>query len=368
MRKQYKLINIKIDFIIFMLIFGWFYIFPTINYGFNTKCHSLYPISEVKGNTFKWGYIDCKGKVIIKPSFDYAGNFAENVGIIIKDSEGSGIVNLKGEIKFLPSVFIASESFSEGLIYGVTSKKAVYLDKTGKIKITLPSNVKFFENREVPNASSFKEGIASVMLNDGVTIFFNNTGNILFKGAFSRISDFNGSMATVNIDTSDEFFDKSKEALIDRSGRFIISPQNNNLWDPAGGLAKMKVKEGVWHFYNNKGKLLLECLYDFCGNFSEDLAIVSKNKKWGFIDKRGKVTIPLTFDKAEDFREGLASVKLNNKEGYINKRGRIVISPIFDFTNHFNNDFAYVKTSNEEGYIDKKGRWIWKRKSKQGSE
>lgn len=47
--------------------------------------------------------------------------------------------------------------------------------------------------------------------------------------------------------------------------------------------------------------------------------------KWGYVDKDGKWIIDPIFDWAEDFSENLAAVEINGKIGYVDVTGDFVI-------------------------------------------
>jgi hypothetical protein len=97
----------------------------------------LLPV-RVKG---KWGYINTKGKIVIKPRFWAAGNFSE------------GFASVRDE---------------DGWFY--------YIDKTGK-SITNGKTYRF--------ADDFSEGLAAVQENPNDKIgFIDRSGNVVIKPRF----------------------------------------------------------------------------------------------------------------------------------------------------------------------------------------
>ena len=63
--------------------------------------------------------------------------------------------------------------------------------------------------------------------------------------------------------------------------------------------------------------------------FKEGLARVERNGKYGFIDEKGSLIIPCIYDDVSSFNEGLASVKRNGKYGFIDKKGNIIVPFIY---------------------------------------
>ena len=110
--------------------------------------------------------------------------------------------------------------------------------------------------------------------------------------------------------------------------------------------------------------------------FHEGLATFYKCGKWGFIDKKGIVVIPCIFDSAGDFSEGFAGIKCNEKWGFVDNTGREVIPCQYVSTMHFQEGKAQVNENDTQDrfsfarswiYIDKTGRRIIEKKTENDS-
>lgn len=120
------------------------------------------------------------------------------------------------------------------------------------------------------------------------------------------------------------------------------------------GLASIEVGVSKYGFINQKGKIVIPCVYYQVEDFSEGLALVRDEKmESGFIDKTGKTIIPLgKYDILGSFHEGLAPVRSDDDNiGFINKEGQLVI-PFF-FTEekaigYFHNGVTYVICAMDE--------------------
>ena len=69
--------------------------------------------------------------------------------------------------------------------------------------------------------------------------------------------------------------------------------------------------------YNKKGEKLYSIPNNeenYIGNFSEGLAVVTKNGTYGYINAKGEEVIPFIYDYATSLTEGLAVVAKDNKE------------------------------------------------------
>ena len=82
--------------------------------------------------------------------------------------------------------------------------------------------------------------------------------------------------------------------------------------------------------------------FDKDGNELSNTQVYTNNKlfakenngKWGFVDKNEKVVVDYKYDKATEFNEyGYAAVKLDGKWGSIDEQGNEVQNPIYEFDN-----------------------------------
>jgi hypothetical protein len=138
-----------------------------------------FAISEFCG---KYGYLDKKGKVIIKPVFDNVGNFHDGLAKVQINKnwgyiDGSGNIVINKDILKAPTDIQTSEplsnvsDFSEGFAIVTVRKNTQYIDKSG----INPFPLKF------ETVKPFKNGIARVKLTDrrGWN-FIDKKGKILF--------------------------------------------------------------------------------------------------------------------------------------------------------------------------------------------
>ncbi len=106
--------------------------------------------------------------------------------------------------------------------------------------------------------------------------------------------------------------------------------------------------------------LVIPCIYDYAGVFSDGLAAVKKDGKYGYIDATGKVVVPLIYDNAGVFSDGLAIVEKGGKYGCIDQTGKevIPISLIYDYVYAFSDGLAKVRKNDKYGCIDVTGKEV----------
>lgn len=119
-------------------------------------------------------------------------------------------------------------------------------------------------------------------------------------------------------------------------------------------------KKDKWGFCNADKRIVIECIYDNVGRFSNGLARVETKRVCGFIDTKGNIVIPIIYDCMfikSDFSDGLAAVAVAGKPGFgfINKAGETIIPFVFEYAKKFTNGLATVRRKDKWGFVNKKG-------------
>ena len=79
----------------------------------------------------KWGLMDKAGQVVVKPQFDYIGDFNEGLARIVVGNK-FGFINKTGQIVIKPK-FDHALSFKEGLALIIVNNKFGFINKSGQI-------------------------------------------------------------------------------------------------------------------------------------------------------------------------------------------------------------------------------------------
>ncbi|MEJ8306425.1 WG repeat-containing protein [Saccharibacillus sacchari] len=161
----------------------------------NVYSEGLAPIMQ----NGKWGYIDKKGKVVIKPQFDGAAPFSEGLALFLQNGK-YGYVNTKGKV-IVKAQYTGGQAFSEGRaavkIGGSLSDRSGkwgYIGVTGKLVI--PAQF----SDEGAEIGSFKEGLAFVQRTDGTKLLIDRFGKtrVDFKTSEVKVGEFADGVALVN--------------------------------------------------------------------------------------------------------------------------------------------------------------------------
>lgn len=112
---------------------------------------TLYCYMDVKTN--KYGLINGKGKVVVKPTYDWINEFSDGMALVSKGNK-YGYVDEKGK-EVIKVSYKEANDFSDGLALIRDGKKYKYIDKSGKVLINVKGKY----------PSSFSEGYASLEIN-----------------------------------------------------------------------------------------------------------------------------------------------------------------------------------------------------------
>ena len=282
----------------------------------NDNPPSLFPV-RIDG---MYGYIDKKGKLVLKAQFAGGSRFSEGLAAVqMRKAERVGFIDETGNL-VIPLQFDLADPFSEGFAAVMKNRKWGFIDRTGQLVIpmTFDSALRFSEGAAV---------IGKAMSTAAAYSFINRKGESLLdpKDQFDIASSFGEGLAAVR-----SFGQMLR--YIDQSGKTVIAPQFMAAGEFGDGLAPVQI-------HANDGM------------------------RWGYIGRNGKLVITAHFFNAYPFKEGLAAVQVtNSKWGFINNKGSMVIQPKFDSAGSFSNGMAQVFVGDAFGYIDPTGKFVWEPK------
>lgn len=281
-----------------------------------------------------YGYINMSGQFVVKPKYTQASNFVDSVSwamlhnsknipafVVIKKTENGvvtsepirglpinnsgrmvvfnrkislgttntkisyGVADADGKVVIPPQAsFGYIGKFSEGLasIRIIKSHSALlgFIDRSGGFIIT-PK----YKN---PLDSTFRDGLAPVLRNNGIWSYIDRQGNVVFNLPSGVVGkSFHEGRAVVWSKQSGDL----QYAYIDQQGNFITGfKYNKYARNFHEGLAAVaietdgKVKCG---FINHSGQWAIRPIYDWASSFDRGLAHVQIGNTHGLIDSQG---------------------------------------------------------------------------------
>jgi len=175
-------------------------------------------------------YIDCTGKFVIKPVFQYATPFSEGFAVVVAQNGASGYIDKTGQWLIEPQ-FAAAYPFLSGL---ATTKNFSFSIACGS------KGARFSSTPEIR--------------------YFDKTGKEVSQIEVRKIG---------RID-SNSF--ASLKSVVDR-GAMIDDKSFDEVRPFCDGMAAVK-KGGLWGFIDSTGKLIIEPQFDRVEDFSDGLAAV----------------------------------------------------------------------------------------------
>ena len=151
---------------------------------------------------------------------------------------------------------------------------------------------------------------------------------------------------------------KNKWGYIDKDSSIVI-PFDYDFLNPfENGLAY--AKNGRKEFFITKKNLKLEGDFNEVRIFSFGLAGVRKNRKWGFIDEKGKLIIEPIYDEVQYFTtNGLCPVVKNGKSGFIDKTGKEIIPIIYeDARSEQLDNIVIIKKNKKWAFFNNQGQQL----------
>ena len=381
----------------------------------NNEKVNLYPVSNEAG---KYGYIDQTGKLIIDFKFEYAHNFYDNRALVLFDGKAY-YINKKGKMLFeallKPVKKLSSNDISSGLVditytkdyfidiptfYFFSEKYAVCYDTTCHAFGYIDTKGKVVISPKFAIANSFREGLASVKLQDTSNFknntfysdilefnnnkfgYINSNGNFEIEPIFFNASDFSQGKAFVNIKAKNSKTESGYSLnldgyVINKKGSTLSTNISNTLaWEYSDGF--FPAKDYIMSMLTGKSWYYIDSLYNHVPifndtiyyfnditTFSDGIAGVRIDDFWRVIDTKMKILIDEKYSDVKVSSEGLIPVKKGMKWKFLSTNGTYPFNLEFDSCKRFHDGLAYVETyyvnSTIKGYINKKGEYVWQK-------
>jgi hypothetical protein len=318
------------------------------------KADGAGPLFQIRRGV-EWGYMNRKGRVVIRPRFQNEGDFFE--GLAKVEVGGNwGYIDEKGRYAITP-VFQDAGDFHEGLAPVQVNRTWGFVDRAGKVVIS----------PQFQGAGRFSGGLARIELWDRVDCGGGGSAAEFYTKDNAPLYAYQ--LGGINAHTACAPRGAGF-GYIDQRGRVVIPPSFPVAQDFSEGAALVGFAWSFagFGFIDTTGKEISPARFGSASSFSEGLAAVetlpdtsgggNERGRWGYIAHDGTYAIKPQFADAHPFSKGLAEASTGpGKWGYIDKRGTFVIDPRYEETTQFSDGLALVL--NDEGeswYIDKAGR------------
>jgi WG containing repeat len=370
----------------------------------------------------KAGTADATGKFLINPQFDYLSDVDIGGRSIARVGEKFGIIDSTGKFLVSPEFdrIIADKTWnpdqpfdlSTGPLLIVRDGKFGFVDPTGKLVIqpqfsdASPFSASGYAAAAIEQADNdalnrmkqdnanaaepiIRNGLSALLAGDiarqdgNLTFTLNNPAmtvavdNWLSHSLPNSWTREVGSVGNFTLSQHLEAPKKSVYGFIDRTGKFVISPQFASAGQFSGaGLAYVQVGT-QWGFVDTKGKVAINPQYSSVNAFTKAngqwLAVVgipgesADKTKYGLIDATGTYKINPQFDSVQNFYpNGYAIARTGELAGMIDTSGKYLLQPVYStlFEIPGTERFFFVKPiagskdAAEIGIVDASGKTI----------
>lgn len=330
----------------------------------------------------KAGYLDKKGREILKPEWDgtkfykgvdYISVVKDNI-ISVFDINGKKILDKKDVINIVPQ--------EKELFLIINKDKKMGLESS--TKEILPQEYDYIKNTgdnqyivSKINNANIKTGLVGVdsrgpikkildIEYQGITKVSKDTFIVKKDNKLSVIKNIHEkSPIFLEMNETPIYYDSEKVisehngvhslSFFTQEGKASYENIRGFLYDMA--VVKENDKYGI---IDEKGNILLKSEYEFLEIAAPDLLVFKNNDKYGYIDKKGKEVIPARYDEVTSFFGNRAMVIKDDEIKVIDKRGQIVENINYDVVSEIKDDVIIGGIETGFGAVDPKGNEIIK--------
>lgn len=306
-----------------------------------------------------WGYIDTKGEFVIEPSFSDAYDFDKNGVAHVFAGGYHGFINEKGQW-VIENKYTYINEFDE--IYGLASASLKtdeytysygYINRAGEMVI----------DALYDEAYAFAPNGVARVYKDGEYSYIDTKGNTVLTGDFRFASDF-GSNGLAFVSYSDS--NESGYITVDGTMAISIGKDKALTGEPfdENGIGKVYAY-GKCRFVRGENKPLEDVGCQEVREFDENgIAVAQVSlQQYNFITLDGKLLLSESCRMCSEFSYGLARVKTDDRWGYVDLQGNQVIDcQFYTATDFYSDGYAIVGILNGEevkyAIIDKEGNYL----------
>lgn len=338
-------------------------------------------VSEKTEEGYRYGYINYKGKRILKPEFTKIERVNEIQGddiyfVAYKNGQAGLMKNNKCltnyefeniEYNLSNNLFIAQRNSKKGVMdtngdiivnteYDELSFGGEYINVTKDNELAiLDINGNKIQNSDIVSLSKTKDSSFYIAIdnNNLYTVLDNNKNNLL-NDKYDYIEYLGKSHFIVSKDRKSGIIDNNNNVLVDIKYNSVISIHDSDLiqaYDAENDetilfnknfeeINKMKsseieVKDSYILMYSDNNFKY----YDFNGNeitgkdiyADNNIFAYKQDEKWGFVNKSGQIVVECIYDMVTEVNEyGYAGILKDGKWGSINSNGQVVQEPVYE--------------------------------------
>lgn len=342
-----------------------------------------YPI---KGG--KWGIIDAKGKVLIKPEYDEVSNPINGV-IYVNKGGKLGFFSEQMQLVLKPTYNFMGSFNAQGLCWvkngakvsnGVLKGgKMSVVDRAGKLIVPMkfenvctftPSDDSAYSSKRVasPLLAPFQampdseepylwfatKGTSKVgvISSDGTVVVPEKKYDLVFlpTDGMMKFACVTGKKKATKTEWGYYNIESKTETKTD--AEYIFYPFHE-------GISKAMRNDSCLYYFVDKEFHEITDRYTQAGDFVEGYCYVGRGGKYGALNHSGKEVIPLEYSNVNTvFSEGLLGVEKDGKWGFVTAENKVQIPLVYENVKLFKNGQVSVKMNGKWGAVDKQNNVV----------
>ncbi len=325
----------------------------------------LLPVKQNK----KWGFIDERGRIVIPPSFDHAGDFNNCLAVVKKEGK-YGIINTTGRlvvqplydgIKFLNNSLIAVRNDS---LWGITdySNRVLVAPRYTAVEPAGSAFVAVYNERDQGLLDSLGQEIVPCGFD---TIYqVRNKFFVAFKNGKYGAWNKQGKMilpaeyAEMELESDSLLFYRKTNlwGCCLTNGEELFKPEWLDFQLLCDGIAKLKNDNG-WKLYSFKEKKFWDKNYDDYNYLGGSWLTTLRNDSIGLFSDQLQEVFPPRYDEVEIEGEGLFRIRRDQLYGLAAADG-VLAEPCVDSMGTFRNNLAVVAKQKKRGIMNSRGKLL----------
>ncbi|MEO0788650.1 MAG: WG repeat-containing protein [Bacteroidota bacterium] len=286
------------------------------------------PESDYEEATFKWGFADSTGRLVIAAKYDEVRSFGQEGLALVRQNGRWHFINQRGQQ--VGQDWRAAWPFREGLAR-VQSDDDLFGFVNRQGQIVIPTIF--------PAAGDFHEGHAWVRNEPGYGLIDSN-GQIVIDPQYDKLS---------NLSHGRLVFEQDGQYGLRDFSQVIIPPTYDRLTDDGGQLRARQGK--LYGYLQSDGKWQIEPAYQMASPFVDDRAAVMKDGQWQLIDLAGQNYLTQDYQQVFSAGEGLWIVEASGRYGAVDRGGQLVIALEYDEIQPFSSGLAAYSQNDLWGYL-----------------
>jgi hypothetical protein len=279
----------------------------------------------------RWGIIDTLGKMVVAPAYDEIGSFSEGLCGVLKEDHW-GYINRQGEI-VIPFRFGVVNEFINGVAVVRSGAYSDMIGANGQYYMLINIKGERLTPQNFNMIGLYRNGLIKAELRDTADYpntksgFLDRAGRIRVAFKYDDAGDMSDGLALVSVrekkNKKDYYLpDRFLYGYVDVSGREVIPPQFKVAGWFFNGMAVVSNESrssGIEGYYINYGNEPMDALIDKSGRYILGynwhnlrpiapglfLATRAHYRDWGLINIKGDTLIPFEYARLEYAGQGL---------------------------------------------------------------